>query len=38
MRDQKRVVGRAVSRGCDPVTPEQALAAIRLLADEDARR
>jgi uridine kinase len=38
MRDQKRVVERAVGRGCEPVTPDQALAAIRRLADEDARR
>jgi uridine kinase len=38
MRDQKRVVERAVARGCEPVTPDEALAAIRRLADEDAHR
>ncbi|MCW2766688.1 MAG: uridine kinase [Nocardioides sp.] len=38
MRDQKRVVEHAISRGCEPVTPEQALAAIRRLADRDVRR
>jgi uridine kinase len=38
MRDQKRVVERAVARGCEPVTPDEALAAIRRLAGEDAHR
>jgi hypothetical protein len=31
-------VERAVGRGCEPVTPEEALASIRRLAEEDARR
>ena len=32
MRDQRRVVAHAVARGCEPVTPEQALARIRALS------
>ena len=31
MRDQKRVVDEAVSLGCEPVTPDEALASIRAL-------
>ncbi len=31
MRDQRHVVDNAVSLGCEPVTPEEALAAIRAL-------
>ncbi|MGD9960323.1 ATP-binding protein [Nocardioides sp.] len=31
MRDQKRVVAQAVALGCQPVTPDQALAEIRAL-------
>jgi uridine kinase len=38
MRDQRRVVDHAVARGCEPVTPEEALASIRGLADLEARR
>jgi uridine kinase len=36
MRDQPRVVSHAVERGCTPVTPEEAYAAIGLLAARDA--
>jgi uridine kinase len=36
MRDQRRVVSHAVERGCTPVTPEEAYAAIGLLAARDA--
>lgn len=33
LRDQRRVVAHAVARGCEPVTPEQALVAVgRLVA------
>ena len=35
MRDQRRVVSHAVERGCSPVTPEEAYAAIGLMAVED---
>ena len=35
MHDQRRVVSRAVERGCSPVTPEEAYAAIGLMAVED---
>jgi uridine kinase len=36
MRDQRRVVSHAVERGCTPVTPDEAYAAIGLLAARDA--
>jgi uridine kinase len=36
MRDQRRVVSHAVERGCTPVTPEEAYAAIGLMAARDA--
>ena len=38
LRDQRRVVAHAVERGCRPVTPEQAYAEVRRLADLDRRR
>lgn len=38
MRDQRRVAAAAVALGCAPVTPEQALGAVRALLHEDARR
>jgi uridine kinase len=38
MHDQRRVVSHAVERGCSPVTPDQAYAAIVLLARRDASR
>ena len=38
LRDQRRVVDGAVARGCEPMNPEQTLAAVRRLAGEDARR
>ena len=37
LRDQRAVVAHAVERGCRPVTPEQAYAAVRHLADAAAR-
>lgn len=36
MRDQRRVVSHAVERGCTPVTPDEAYAAIGLMAKRDA--
>ena len=36
MRDQRRVVSHAVERGCRPVTPEEAYAAIGRMASKDA--
>jgi uridine kinase len=38
MHDQRRVVAHAVERGCTPVTPEQAYAAIGSMAKRDASR
>jgi len=38
MHDQRRVVSHAVERGCSPVTPDEAYAAIGLLARRDASR
>jgi len=38
MHDQRRVVFHAVERGCSPVTPDEAYAAIGLLARRDASR
>lgn len=38
MRDQRRVVAHAVGLGCRPVSPDDALAAIRDLAGEPAAR
>jgi uridine kinase len=38
MRDQRRVVSHAVERGCTPVTPDEAYAAIGLMAKRDASR
>lgn len=38
MRDQRRVVAHAVARGCEPVTPEQGLAAITTLIGKGALR
>lgn len=38
MRAQRRVVEYAVARGCEPVTPERALARIRGLADSPVDR
>jgi len=38
MHDQRRVVSHAVERGCAPVTPDEAYAAIGLLARRDASR
>jgi uridine kinase len=35
MRDQRRVVSHAVERGCTPVTPDEAYAAIGLMAKRD---
>jgi uridine kinase len=34
MRDQKRVVGHAVALGCEPVSPDQAFAAVSALATQ----
>ncbi len=38
MHDQRRVVSHAVERGCSPVTPDEAYAAIGLLAAGDTAR
>jgi uridine kinase len=38
MRDQRRVVDRAVAQGCEPVTPEEALGRIRVLLGSGVRR
>ncbi|WP_372727852.1 ATP-binding protein [Nocardioides sp.] len=38
LRDQRRVVAHAVSRGCTPVTPDQALHAVRSLVGEEVAR
>ena len=38
MHDQRRVVSHAVERGCTPVTPEEAYAAVTLMAAGDAAR
>jgi uridine kinase len=38
MRDQRRVVSHAVERGCTPVTPEEAYAAIGRMAVGDTAR
>jgi uridine kinase len=38
MHDQRRVVSHAVERGCSPVTPDEAYAAIGQLARRDASR
>jgi len=38
MHDQRRVVANAVQRGCTPVTPDAAYAAIGLMAKRDASR
>lgn len=37
MRGQRRVVSAAVARGCTPVTPDEAFAALGALAEVDAR-
>jgi uridine kinase len=38
MHDQRRVVSHAVERGCAPVTPDEAYAAVGRLASRDAAR
>ena len=38
MHDQRRVVSHAVERGCTPVTPDEAYAAVARLAEQDTAR
>jgi uridine kinase len=38
MRDQRRIIAAAVEAGCEPVSADQAYAAVRRLPASEARR